>query len=924
MNKTIQRGAVLICLMVAGCDVFVSNETRVERAEQYLTQGNQRGAIIELKNVVEDEPDNGRARSLLAQALFQLGDVEAAQAELNRASELGARSPSDSQLHADLLLAQRKYKELEQWLTSDQQLEDESRSLLLARAKLGQGDLEAGQQILQTALKKNPSSPELQRGVAEVLAAKGDREGALNQLGQMLEKDPKDARALLMQASLLMQGGRIESAEQAYTAALEHGSTSLTLPQKIIATAAQVEIQLARGDLAKAEKAHNDLSTLAPDSIVSKLLSARISLSKQDYSAASAELQRVVSQMPNFVAARALLGSALYAQGSYEQAERHLTEVIRQAPAHIEARKLLAQLRLRMNQPAEAMNVLVPALESEDTDAEVNALANSAQLRIGDESAALALLEKSVQRHPDKPELKLQLANAYLRTGQSDKAVSLLRQIEGTTTDNVAKEALLVAAVADSKGLAAAQQEVEGLMKAHPRNVTILNLASSFFLRRGDFERARAALARANAVEPKNILTTLSAARIEMSAGKISVAEGMYRQVLETDPENAAAYLGLAEIAMRQGKNTEAVNWLEQLAKREPQAVEPRLALARLHLSQKNPTAAEQAVSEALEITPDKAPVHNAAGMMYLQAGRLDAALAAFRAASSADSGNVGYLINQARAERALGQLEAARVTAARALSSQPKNLSAVAMNAFLDVEAKRPEAALARVDALKKQRPNDPTVFVLEGELLMALQRPADAAVALERAASMRDSAMTSIKLYQARRAAGATNALQPLESWVAKNPDDLSVRRLLASAYQTSGRNSKALAEYEYLVSQAPADAPSLNNLAWLRYQEGDARAEQAAASAYQLAPDNAAIGDTYGWILLEKGDVERALDVLSKAAKQSNQPDIQYHYAAALAKSGSTTQAQEILASITNSTQSFESKAEAQTLLRELSGG
>ena len=37
-----------------------------------------------------------------------------------------------------------------------------------------------------------------------------------------------------------------------------------------------------------------------------------------------------------------------------------------------------------------------------------------------------------------------------------------------------------------------------------------------------------------------------------------------------------------------------------------------------------------------------------------------------------------------------------------------------------------------------------------------------------------MRDSAMTSIKLYQARRAAGATNSLQPLESWVAKNPDD------------------------------------------------------------------------------------------------------------------------------------------------------
>ncbi len=924
--KNNARCTVLVfsLLLLAGCDLFTSTETRIGRAQAYLAEGNQRGAIIELKNVVEDEPDNSRARALLAEALLQLGDAEAAQAEMRRALDLGAEPSSVAQVNADILLAQRQYKELEQWLSSAQLgLNEEQRALLLARAKLGQGDFEAADRTIRSAMQAAPGSLALQRGLAEVLAARGDREAALDQLQQIIAKDPGNARALLMQASLLMQGGRVDEAEQAYSAALQHGSTSLTLPQKVIATGAQVEIHLARGDVPKAEEAHKNLTTLAPDSVVANLLSARISLSKQDYAAASAELQRIVTQMPNFVAARSLLGSALYAQGSFQQAERHLTEVIRQAPANIEARKLLAQLRLRMNQPAEAMNVLVPALESEDTDAEVNALANSAQLRIGDESTAVALLERSVQQHPNKPELKLQLANAYLRTGDSDKAVALLKQIE-STPDNVAKEALLVAALADSKGIAAAQQEVEALLKAHPRNVAILNLASSFFLRRGDFERARSALARASAVDPKNTLTSLNAARLEVSAGKISVADGLYRKVLQSDPDNAAAHLGLAEIAMRQGKNSEAIDWLSELIKRAPKAVEPRLALARLHLQQKNPSAAEEAVAQALEVSIDKAPVQNAAGTMYLQFGRLDAALNAFRAAAAADAGNVTYLINQARAERALGNLEAARATASRALSIQPEYLPAAAMNAFLDVEAKRPEAALSRLESLKKRRPNDPAVLVLEGELLMALQRPADAAVALERAIALRDSALTSVKLYQARLAAGASNALQPLESWVATHPEDVTVRRLLASAYQTSGRNAKALAEYELLVSQAPADAMSLNNLAWLRHQEGDPRAEQAAAAAYQLAAENAAIADTYGWILLEKGEVERALPILSKAAKATDQPDVQYHYAAALAKSGSAPQAQEILSKITNSAQTFESKAEAQTLLRQLSAG
>ena len=224
MNKKNLFCAVLFCVAVAGCDVFVSNETRIERAQEYLTQGNQRGAIIELKNVVEDDSENGAARALLAQALFNLGDVEAAQAELNRAFDLGVKSPEASQLRADLLLAQRDYKALEQWLNSQHELSEESRDLLLARAKLGLGDSEAADQILQRALRNNPGSPELQRGLAELLAATGDREGALERLSQILAENPKDARALLMQAALLMQGGRTDLAERAYAAALENGS----------------------------------------------------------------------------------------------------------------------------------------------------------------------------------------------------------------------------------------------------------------------------------------------------------------------------------------------------------------------------------------------------------------------------------------------------------------------------------------------------------------------------------------------------------------------------------------------------------------------------------------------------------------------------------------------------------------------------
>ena len=47
-----------------------------------------------------------------------------------------------------------------------------------------------------------------------------------------------------------------------------------------------------------------------------------------------------------------------------------------------------------------------------------------------------------------------------------------------------------------------------------------------------------------------------------------------------------------------------------------------------------------------------------------------------------------------------------------------------------------------------------------------------------------------------------------------------------------------------------------------------------------------------DTLGWALLQNGQKERALSVLKDARKQGgNNPEIRYHFAAALAQSGQT---------------------------------
>ena len=62
-NKKLRHVALvaLACTAMAGCDMFTSTETRIERAETQIAAREYRAAVIELRNALQKEPGNGRA-----------------------------------------------------------------------------------------------------------------------------------------------------------------------------------------------------------------------------------------------------------------------------------------------------------------------------------------------------------------------------------------------------------------------------------------------------------------------------------------------------------------------------------------------------------------------------------------------------------------------------------------------------------------------------------------------------------------------------------------------------------------------------------------------------------------------------------------------------------------------------------------------
>jgi len=165
-----------------------------------------------------------------------------------------------------------------------------------------------------------------------------------------------------------------------------------------------------------------------------------------------------------------------------------------------------------------------------------------------------------------------------------------------------------------------------------------------------------------------------------------------------------------------------------------------------------------------------------------------------------------------------------------------------------------------------------------------------------------------------------------QALRQWLANNPRDAAIRMQLAAALQQVGDNASAILELQRVLADVPAGHPlrpiALNNLAILYAKRTDPKALEAARAAYASAKDMPAVQDTYGWLLLQRGEVQEALPILEAAATKSPQiAEVRFHHAAALARAGNQSHARMLLEDVLLTDEKFEGRQEAERLLATL---
>ena len=408
-----------------------------------------------------------------------------------------------------------------------------------------------------------------------------------------------------------------------------------------------------------------------------------------------------------------------------------------------------------------------------------------------------------------------------------------------------------------------------------------------------------------------------------MSENKFDRAGALLTGVLKADERNTEAMYEQAMLARRMNKPDDALRFLQRAYDvADVKDLRSSLALVEAHLSAGRGAEALRVSQLLSSKAPDSLPVLMALVRAQLTTGDLAGAKNTLNTATRVAPYEAPVQVEIALLQMAAKNLPGAAYSLDKALSAQPDHLPAQVLLTEVEMRQGELPKAEARAQQIVKRSPKLAIGNSLLGDLAMARKQPAQAVELYRKAFQLEPSPDTVGRLFAAQATQNVKLALPIAEQWLKTHPKDVATRRALAEAHVRTANLAGARLEYEQLRQILPKDAAVANNLANVLFRLKDPQALPTAEQALALEPDNVAAIDTTGWIAFNVGNTDRGLQLLRDARLRSpNDPEIRYHLAVALVKTGRKGEAREELRAALGMPGGFEGRDDAEAQLKAL---
>jgi putative PEP-CTERM system TPR-repeat lipoprotein len=892
--------------------------TLVTDAKAKLAAGDHKAAMIQLKNAVAEDDKNADARFELGKLYFSQLDLASAEKEFRRAREAGLPASTVNPMIARALLGQREYQRVLDELPAPTDNTPDSVTLqaLRAAAALGLGQTEEARKALQHASQSASDNIDVHLALAQLALADRDAAQAMQHLEQALKIDPRHIESLSLKGDLLRVTGKPDEATLIYR------EITRIDPRQINARLALANINIADNKLDDARAEVDAALKVMPNHLQARYTQALISFQEKKTEHARDQLAAVLKSAPEFPPALMLGGSIEYMLGNLQTAETYLNKVAKVAPNNLNALRLLAATQLRLGRSDDAARTLAPVLRATNQDAGVLLVAGEIALARKDYSKAAEFFEQAAKLNPDSAAIRTELGFSRLAQGDS-RAMDDLKTASEMEGSSSRADTFIILNQLQSKQYDAALASIAALEKKQPANPLTWNYRAAAYLGKQDTQRARDSFSQALKLDPAFFPAAANLAQLDLKANQPAAARQRFEGILKADPKHLNAMLAMADLSLRSKDEKAYVSWLEKAATTHPQAMQPRIALARYQLAKGDKNKALATAREAVNAQSDNPVALELLGTTQLAVGDITNALGSYRKLVEHLPGQAAPLVKLATAQIAAKDLTSARKTLQDALRIQPDFLNAQLILGGIEIQGAHFDEAHKLAKQVQQQKPDNPAGFVLEGDTAYARKDFPAALAAFDRAQKLNPSGALLVRQLQVFNATQRPEEGEKrLLSWLSTHPQDASIRAALAESLIKRKQYKAATEHYLVLNKSNPNNLLVLNNLAWSLFESKDSRALAFAEQALKLNPDNPAVIDTLGWILVRQGQTARGIKLLQQAlTKAPDAADIQFHLASAFAQSGDRARALSEVERLLASGVAFSQEQEARTLLKQL---
>jgi cellulose synthase operon protein C len=506
----------------------------------YIAQHRPEDAEKELRAIAAADPKNQQYTLELIRFLYTVKGPAAAHDELiariNAGGEIFPYQLALAELEFDQGQIDDSFKALESLInsTSLTQAQIATAKVMLAEFNLRRKDTDAAEKIVNDVLAIDQRNDDALKLRASIRLGRNQVDGAISDLRQALNDQPRSTDFMLMLATAYELKGSIDLADKQLADALKVSNFNVNVGLDYVGFLRR------RGGNDRAYEVLTELANRWPNNmqVLTALADAR--LARQDWTGAQqvADAIKHLGANSNVVADQ-ISGAALAGEQKYDASIAALQSAVTAAPSAVQPLAALVSTMVRAKQTDRAIAFLQTVLKENSNNAEAYVLLGNIQVAKNALDQAEDNFKKAISSEP-KNEIGYQaLSKLYLQENKIDAAQDIIRTALKTQPDN-ANLHMSLAGILELKGdYEAAISEYDSLLKQQPGSLIITNNLASLLT---DHRTDKASLDRAQSLAAS--LRQSQVPQFKDTLGWVEYRQGNFKSAVPLLQEAVAAIPG--------------------------------------------------------------------------------------------------------------------------------------------------------------------------------------------------------------------------------------------------------------------------------------------------------------------------------------------------------------------------------------------